>query len=68
MSNIPKAPIGRIMKDAGVERISEDAKDELVKYIEEVAFNVTAEANNVAKIAKRKTIKKEDIALAIKNL
>lgn len=68
MSNIPKAPIGRIMKDAGAERISEDAKDELVKYIEEVAFNVTAEANNVAKIAKRKTIKKEDIALAIKNL
>lgn len=68
MSEIPKAPIARIIKDTGAERVSEDAKAELASYLEEVARNVAIEANNVAKIAKRKTIKPEDIKLAIKNL
>ncbi|MCC7554210.1 MAG: histone family protein [Methanobacteriaceae archaeon] len=68
MSNIPKAPVGRIMKEAGAERISEDAKDELTMYLEEVAEKVTIEAKKAAEFAKRKTIKAEDIKLAIKNL
>ena len=68
MSEIPKAPIARIIKDTGAERVSEDAKAELAEYLEEVARDVAIEANNVAKIAKRKTIKPEDIKLAIKNL
>lgn len=68
MSEIPKAPISRIIKDTGAERVSEDAKAELAEYLEEVARDVAIEANNVAKIAKRKTIKPEDIKLAIKNL
>lgn len=68
MSEIPKAPIARIIKDTGAERVSEDAKAELAEYLEEVARDVAIEANNVARIAKRKTIKPEDIKLAIKNL
>ena len=68
MSEIPKAPIARIIKDTGAERVSEDAKAELAEYLEEVARDVAIEANNVAKFAKRKTIKPEDIKLAIKNL
>ncbi|WP_400219348.1 histone family protein [Methanobrevibacter smithii] len=68
MSEIPKAPIARIIKDTGAERVSEDTKAELAEYLEEVARDVAIEANNVAKIAKRKTIKPEDIKLAIKNL
>lgn len=68
MSEIPKAPIARIIKDTGAERVSEDAKAELAEYLEEVARDVAIEANNVAKIAKRKTIKPEDIKLAVKNL
>lgn len=68
MSEIPKAPIARIIKDTGAERVSEDAKAELAEYLEEVARDVAIEADNVAKIAKRKTIKPEDIKLAIKNL
>ncbi|MGX8694015.1 MAG: histone family protein [Methanobrevibacter sp.] len=68
MSEIPKAPIARIIKDAGAERVSEDAKAELAAYVEQVARDVAVEANKVAKIAKRKTIKADDIKLAIKNL
>ena len=68
MSEIPKAPIARIIKEAGAERVSEDAKAELAAYVEEVARNVAKEATQVAKIAKRKTIKADDIKLALKNL
>ncbi len=68
MSEIPKAPIARIIKEAGAERVSDDAKAELAAYLEEVARNVAKEANAVAKIAKRKTVKADDIKLAIKNL
>lgn len=68
MSQIPKAPITRIMKDSGAERISDDAKDAITKHLENFAHEITVEANKVAKIAKRKTIKKDDIDLAVKNL
>ena len=68
MSEIPKAPVARIIKESGAERVSEDAKVALADYLDEVARNVAKEANNVAKIAKRKTIKADDIKLAITNL
>jgi histone H3/H4 len=68
MSEIPKAPIARIIKESGAERVSEDAKAALADYLEEVARDVAKEANNVAQIAKRKTVKADDIKLAIKNL
>ena len=66
MAELPKAPITRIMKDAGAERISEDAKDALVAYLEEVARDVTVKANKAAALAKRKTIKAEDIEFVVK--
>lgn len=68
MSEIPKAPVARIIKESGAERVSEDAKEELALYLEEVAREVAKEANKVAKVAKRKTVKADDIKLAIKNL
>ena len=68
MSEIPKAPVARIIKESGAERVSEDTKVALADYLDEVARNVAKEANAVAKIAKRKTVKAEDIKLAIKNL
>ena len=68
MSEIPKAPIARIIKESGAESVSEDAKAALAAYLEEVARDVAKEANAVAKIAKRKTVKADDIKLAIKNL
>lgn len=68
MVELPKAPIERIMKNAGAERISDDAKVELIEYLEQLIFDITVESNKKAKIAKRKTIKANDIKLAIKDL
>ena len=52
---IPKAPVNRIIKDAGAERVSDAA----------VAAAVAKKAIEYAKIAKRQTVKADDIALAI---
>ena len=40
MSEIPKAPVARIIKESGAERVSEDAKVALADYLDEVARNV----------------------------
>ena len=68
MSEIPKAPVARIIRESGAERVSEEAKAELAEYLDDVARDVAKEAIQVARFAKRKTVKAEDIKLAIKNL
>ena len=68
MSEIPKAPVARLIKESGAERVSEDAKEELAEYLDEVARSIAKDAIAVARGAKRKTVKSEDIKFAIKNL
>ena len=58
---IPLAPIERIARKAGVERISAKAIKELAKIIEELGHELALEAAQVARHAKRKTILKKDI-------
>ena len=67
MSEIPKAPVARIIKESGAERVSEDAKEELAAYLDEVGRAVAKDAIDAARFAKRKTVKAEDIKIAIKN-
>ena len=65
---IPVAPIGRIIKDAGAERVSDAAVVALVEYLEADATAVAKKAIKFAELAKRKTVKAEDIELAISEL
>lgn len=62
---IPKAPVNRIIKEAGAERVSDAAVVALVEYLEADAAAVAKKAIEYAKIAKRQTVKAEDIALAV---
>ena len=61
---IPKAPIKRIIHEEGAERVSAEAVDALVEFLEAEAEEVSEKAVTYARYAKRKTVKAEDISLA----
>ena len=68
MGEIPIAPIGRIIKNAGGQRISQGAENALEKVLEQLAEDVSRQAVKLAKHAGRKTIKASDIELAVKEM
>jgi len=60
---LPTAAIERIVRKAGIERISTGAVKEISKTVEEIGAELALEAAQAARHAKRKTILKEDIKL-----
>lgn len=66
MHELPRAPTARIMKNAGAQRISGDAVDELLAAIEAYGTDIASRANDLARHAGRKTVKASDIKLAMK--
>ncbi len=62
---LPLAPVERIIRKAGAERVSEDAGMELARVLEDYGIEVSREAMSLAKHAHRVTIKDEDIRLAV---
>lgn len=65
MAEFPKAPTTRIMKNAGAQRVSSDAVDELLAAIEDYGTSIALRANELAHHAGRKTVKASDIKLAM---
>ena len=61
MALIPKAPVAQLIRDAGAERVSEDATEALVKLLEEHSMQIAKNAVRLAKHAGRKTVKAVDI-------
>ena len=62
---IPKSTIKRILKEAGAERISDDAMMLFHSHINKTAYAVATKAVRLAKHAKRKTVGAADVKLAV---
>ena len=67
-SIIAAAPMAEILKHAGAERVSEPAAQALAAVMKDIAFDIAKDAVKFANHAGRKTIKREDIELARKNV
>ncbi|HOW29905.1 MAG TPA: histone family protein [archaeon] len=68
MTDLPIAALDRLIRKAGAERVSEDAAEELGRILEEVAQDISKQAIELARHAKRKTVTGEDIKLATKTM
>jgi histone H3/H4 len=64
---LPIAPVGRIIKNAGAKRVSLEAEESLTKILEEKGQRISLNAIELAKHSGRKTVKKSDILISIEN-
>jgi histone H3/H4 len=62
------APMHRLCKKAGADRVSEAASKELAKALEDIGIKIAKEALDFAMHAGRKTIKAEDIEIAARKV
>ncbi len=61
---IPKAPIARILMNAGAKRVSAGAAAVFTDKLEEIGKKIASDAVKIAKHAGRKTVHDSDIRLA----
>jgi histone H3/H4 len=64
---IPKAPVARILYDAGAKRVSAKAVEEFAELLEEIGAGIAGRANQIALHTGRKTIHDDDIKLAARH-
>ncbi len=56
----------KIMRQVGVVRVSDDAKEALAEVLEQKGLEIAIEAKKLAEHAGRKTVTEKDIQLAVK--
>ena len=61
---IPKAPVARIIMNAGAKRVSADAAEAFADVIHDMALKIGEKAVLIAKHSGRKTVNGEDVKLA----
>lgn len=64
MAEIPLQPIKRLMKQAGAERVADDAVEVVRAELEKHVEDLTEEAYRYTTHAGRKTVKREDVEAA----
>lgn len=62
------APMHRIIKKAGADRVSDEAAKELREVLDEVGVKIAKEALDFTRHAHRKTVKAEDIQIAVRKI
>lgn len=65
---LPVAPVGRIIKNAGAIRISKGAKEALTEILEDQGLEIAADAIRLAKHSGRKTVMKRDVDSAVNDI
>ena len=63
---IPKAPVERLIRRYGAERVADGAAVELTNVLEKIGSEIAIQANKLSRHAGRKTVKAGDIKLAAK--
>ncbi|MFQ3308039.1 MAG: histone H3/H4 [Candidatus Nanohaloarchaea archaeon] len=63
---LPNAPVERIIRNAGAERVSKEAVEELRDAVEEAGSDIAADAVDMADHAGRNTVTREDVEMATK--
>ena len=66
ISTIPKAPLARILQNAGAKRVSAEAVDAFADVLTEICEEIATHAAKIAKHSGRKTVTGEDVKLAAK--
>ena len=61
---LPKAPVEKLIREAGARRVSDSAAVELAEVLEKIGTDISVRALRLAKHAGRKTITAADIKLA----
>lgn len=64
MAEIPRAPVKRLLRKAGNERVSEGAVEALRDEVEDRALELARTSREYAKHASRKTVQREDVMAA----
>jgi len=65
---ISVAPMHRLCKKAGADRVSKAAAEELAKVLEDIGIKIAKEALDYSMHARRKTIKTDDIEIATRKV
>ena len=63
---VPKAPVARILMNAGAKRVSADAVDTFADIIQDISEKIATQAAKIAKHSGRKTVQEGDIKIAAK--
>lgn len=64
MSELPKAAVERLIKNASGLRVSATAVDAMLDILEDIAVDIGTQANQLAHHAGRKTVTGKDIHVA----
>ena len=65
---LPLAAMGRILKQAGANRVSDSAKKALAEVLQDFGIQLSEKAWKFAQHAGRTTVKAEDVKLAQKEI
>ncbi|TKJ17097.1 histone [Candidatus Woesearchaeota archaeon B3_Woes] len=63
---LPLAAMGKVLKEAGADRVSDKAKVALKNVVEEITEKIAVNSVRLASHAGRKTVKEGDVKLALK--